>query len=135
SAVSFGGHEKVLSGVCTPESFGDLVAAIDELGQKVEKRSRGSWAQGPKPSTTGVRARMASPQRLRDVQAQARMLAPVANDNLPVTVSVAARAVAIGEPHGGTTTRPATVQLLDGSTCDVELSGDCSPVLLSGATF
>jgi len=133
--VSMGGHLKVLSGICTPENFDQVVETFNEQGRQVMARDPYRWQTSNRKSGAWVQERMVSPERIHRLREETTMLRPVTNGNWPLSVSCAVKAQEIGPKDPKRGTCPATLELADGTTQTAHLTPDAAKILQTGAFF
>jgi len=133
--VSMGGHLKVLSGVCTPENFDQVVATFEEQGRQVMSRDPYRWKASERKGGAWVQERMVSPERIHRLREEAKMLRPTTNGNWGMEVSCAVRAQEIGPLDDKRGTHPCVLELADGTTQTAQLVPDAATILGTGTFF
>lgn len=133
--VSLGGHADVNSGVIREENIPRLLQGLETYGQAKENRDpRYGWYVRPR-NAVWVTKRLVGPERLGQLEREARKVAPATNGNFPTRISVAARIGAFGELHEGKNTHPAIMQLTDGQLRRCDVTPEAKEILECGAVF
>lgn len=129
-SVNLGGHSDVVSGACTAENIPAVLERLEKWASGVDSRQ---GFTSKRRGAVWLTERMVDPAQLPRLEKEARLLRPTANNNYPTRVSVALRATEVGELDKVRGTRPATVELPDGTTRQVNVANPSADLLRSGA--
>ena len=134
---SVGGHTAVLSGSCRKERFDEFVAvgeaAHDSLpaNERRKKWYKRTWNGAP---SAWVAERMVSPERIKTISEQSKLLSPLPSWRMAPSVSAAVRLVELGDSEDGKIF-PAVLALADGTEYQADLTEDAKKILSSRSWF
>jgi hypothetical protein len=130
ASSNLGGHSDVVSGACTESNIELVMERLEKFAAGVDAR------QGFSPrrsSAVWVTARLVDAGQLPQLEREAKLVSPATNGNYPTRVSVAMRALKVGELDEQRGTCLALIELEDGSNREVQVAAQSANLLSKGA--